>query len=65
MKTFKVTLTKSYIVKIKAENIENAKEFSEFFTGDISDISNDVDKSENNFEIIEIEPTINQVFDVE
>jgi len=65
MKIYKVTLTKSYIVTIKAENSENAKEFSEFFTGDISDISNEIDKKENNFKIVEIKPTINQAFDVE
>ena len=65
MKTFKVSLTKSYIVIINAENAENAKEFSEYFTGDISDISNEIDKKENNFEILEIEPTVNQAFDVE
>jgi len=41
MKYFNVSLTKSYIVKIKADSIENAKDFSEFFTGDISDISNE------------------------
>ena len=31
MKTFKVSLTKSYIVTIDAENAENAKEFLKSF----------------------------------
>jgi len=39
MKTFEVLLTKSYLVKIKAEDEHKAKEFAELFTGDINDIS--------------------------
>jgi len=39
MKTFEVLLTKSYLVKIKAEDEHKAKEFAELFTGDIIDIS--------------------------
>lgn len=39
MKTFEVILTKSYIVRIKAENEKKAKEYSELFTGDIQDVS--------------------------
>ncbi len=65
MKTFKVTLTKSYIITINADNSEDAKEFSEVFTGDISDISSEIDKKEYNFEILEIEATFNKAFDAE
>ena len=65
MKTYKVALTKSYIITINADNSEDAKEFSEVFTGDISDISCEIDKKEYNFEILEIEATFNKAFDAE
>ena len=39
MKTFEVVLTKSYIIKIKAENENFAKEFSQIYTSDILDLS--------------------------
>lgn len=64
MKTFGVVLTKSYIVTIKAENKYEAKENSELFTCDIKDISTEKDRKEFNFEIEEIECTINEAFDV-
>ncbi len=35
MKTYEVVLTKSYIVKIKAEDEFKAKEYSEYFTNNI------------------------------
>jgi len=64
MKTFEVVLTKSYIVTIKAENEQEAKENSEFFTCDIQDFSTAEDRKEFNFEIEDIECTINEAFDV-
>jgi len=54
MKTFEVLLTKSYTVKIKALNEDEAKRNSEYFTGDIKDISNEDDRAKNNFNIKEI-----------
>lgn len=65
MKTFEVVLTKSYIVRIKAESAEDAKEYSELFTGDIHDISSFDDRIKLNFEIIDIECKINDSIDVQ
>lgn len=65
MKSFKVSLTKSYAVNINAENKEDAKRFAEFFTDDISDLSNAEDRAENKFSIEEIECTMNDAFEAE
>ena len=51
MKTFEVVLTKSYIVRIKAEDKNKAKVYSELFTGDIQDISSIDYRRKFNFEI--------------
>ena len=64
MKTYKVVLTKSYIVKIKAEDENSAKEFSEFFTNDIQNISSVEDELKNNFKIEAIDCKINEAIDV-
>ena len=39
MKMFEVVLMKSYIVTINADNERKAREYAEFFTGDVQDIS--------------------------
>jgi len=44
MKTFEVVLTKSYKVIIKAEDELKARDFTEFFTSDIKDISSNEEK---------------------
>ncbi len=64
MKKFEVVLTKSYIVRIKAENSENAKRYSELFTGDIQDISSTDDRKRFNFEIEDIDCKMNESFDI-
>lgn len=64
MKTFEVILTKSFIVKIKAENSEKAKDYVEFFTSDIQDISSLEDRKEHNFTIENIDCKINEVIEV-
>ncbi|MEK6646208.1 MAG: hypothetical protein AABY84_06015 [Candidatus Firestonebacteria bacterium] len=64
MKTYEVVLTKSYIVKIKANNKRNAKEYSTFFTGDIQDISKTEDRQKLNFEIEDIDCKVNETFEV-
>ena len=64
MKTYNVVLTKSYIVKIKAENENSAKEFSQIFTGDISDISTTKEQLAKRFEIENIDCKLNEVFEV-
>lgn len=65
MKSFQVSLTKSYLVNINAKNKEDAKRFVEFYTSDITDLSNTGDREENNFSIENIECTINEVFEAE
>ncbi len=63
MKTFEVILTKSYIVRIKAEDEDKAKEFTELFTGDIQDISSPDDRKTFGFEIDNIECKVNEAFE--
>ncbi|MEO0116829.1 MAG: hypothetical protein ABIK97_04710 [candidate division WOR-3 bacterium] len=63
MKRFEVILTKSYVVKIKAENENEAKEYAELFTGDIQDISLEKDRKKFSFEIEDIECKVNEAFE--
>lgn len=65
MKTFEVVLTKSYIVRIKAENKTKAKEYSELFTGDIQDISSIDYRKKFNFEIKDIDCKLNEAFEIQ
>lgn len=65
MKTFESVLTKSYIVRIKAEDKDKAKIYSELFTGDIQDISSIDYRRKFNFEIEDIVCKINEVFEVQ
>jgi hypothetical protein len=63
MKKFEVTLAKSYIVYIEAENEGSAKELTEFFTSDISNISNSSDENEYHFKILDIRCGLNEAID--
>jgi len=65
MKTFEVILSKSYSVKINADNEQSARDLCELFTGDINDISSIKDRELYNFSIEEIECKINDTFGVE
>lgn len=56
-------MTKSYIVRIKAENTDKAKRFSELFTGDIRDISSADDRGKFRFKIEDIECKVNESFE--
>ncbi len=62
MKTFEVFLTKSYVIKIEAENINKAKDLSELFTGNIQDISTPEDRKRFKFEIKNIDCKVNEAF---
>lgn len=64
MKTYQVVLTKSYIVTMKAENAQKAKNLAEFYTGDIQDISTHQARKEQSFEIEQITCGMNEGFDV-
>ena len=63
MKTFQVSLAKTYTINIVAENEEKAKELAEFYTGDIQDISTENERQSENFSIQEIECQINEAID--
>jgi len=63
MKTYDIILTKSYLIKINADNKSEAKSFTEFFTGDIEDISTEEDKEKYSFSIKEIECATNETID--
>lgn len=62
MKTFEVVLTKSYVIRIKAEDENKAKEFAELFTGDIQDILSPDDRKKFMFEIENIDCKVNEAF---
>ena len=65
MKKYKVSLAKSYLVTIDAEDKEKARDYAEFFIGDCSDVSTFEDRRKRNFLIEEIEPAINDAIDIE
>ena len=64
MKTFEVVLTKSYVVRIQAEDELKAKTYAEFYTSDIQDISSSDDKRIHNFKIEDIDCKMNESFEV-
>jgi len=63
MKTYQVVLTKSFVVTVNAETPKEAKRVCEFYTGDIQDISTDVDRQKEKFEIENIDCTVNETFE--
>lgn len=65
MKTYRVSLVKSYSVIIEAENKTDAKRLSEFFTGDVPDLSENQHREEYKFSITEIECVSNDAVQVE
>ena len=64
-KTFQVSITKSFLVTVEAENKEVAGHLAEFYTSDIQDLSSEKDRIEQNFSIQEIECTYNQTTEVQ
>ena len=64
MKTYKVALTRTYLVTINATDEEKAKRLSEFFIGDCPDSSNEKDRSEFNFSIENIEMMYNEAMEI-
>jgi hypothetical protein len=63
MKKFEVSLTRSYIVTICAENKQQARIFSEFYLGDCPDLSKLKDQKEQYFKINDIEMAFNEAFE--
>ena len=62
MKNFKVVLTRDYILKIKAQNERQAKNFAERFISKSVDTSNESEGKKRKFQIIGMEAVANDVF---
>ena len=60
MKTYKVALTRTYLISIKAENDDQALGFAEYYLGNCPDLSTEIERNENNFSIEEIEMVYNE-----
>jgi len=65
VKTFEVVLTKSYVVRITAEDEMKAREYAELFTSDIHDVSSVDDREKFGFEIEDIDCKVNEAFDAQ
>lgn len=65
MNTYQVSLEKSYLVTVKADTKQQARDVAEFYTGDIKDISTLQDRKNDLFSIEEIECAVNEGRDVE
>ncbi|MCH8069992.1 MAG: hypothetical protein IID16_12110 [Candidatus Marinimicrobia bacterium] len=63
MKNYKVLLTRSYIVTIYAEDIDQAKNYTEFYLGDCPDLSKPRDRKNQKFKIKEIEMALNEAYE--
>ena len=65
MKTFKVSLTRTYNITVEAEDEKSALEVSEFFIGDPEDKSTKKEQEKSHFKINEIEMILNEAFEAE
>jgi len=64
LKTFYVELTKSYLIRIKANNKEQAARIAELYTSDITDISTPEARKNFSFKIEDISREVNEAFEV-
>ena len=64
MKNYKIALTRTYLVTIKAEDEDHAKRFSEFYLGDCPDLSNEKEQLVNNFKIEDLEMLYNEADEI-
>ena len=62
MNIYKVELTKSFLVTVRAKTQKDARRICEFYTSDIQDISTSENKEKEKFQIENIECTINDTF---
>ena len=60
MKTFEIILTKSYAVRVTAENQTDASQLVELFTSDVQDISTENDRKNHSFTIQDIDYKVNE-----
>ena len=65
MTTYQVVLTKSYAVTVKAGTEQQARHVAEFYTGDITDISNMRDRKKYQFAIEEIDCKMHEGLEVQ
>ena len=65
MPTFDVHLTRTYRVRISAQDEASARELAEFFVGGVKDDSNERDRSEHQFEISDLKMVVNDAFESE
>lgn len=63
MKTYQVELTKSFLVTVRAKTKTKARRVCEFYTDNSRDISTLENRKKENFQIENIECTVNQTFD--
>ena len=65
MKTFKVALTRTYLVEIEAKDEEQAKFLTEFYISSPHDASTEKEKADYGFRFNEIEMVTNEAFEAE
>lgn len=63
MKKYEVLLTRSYIITIYAEDVDQARKYTEFYLGDCPDLSKPKDRKDQKFKIEEIEMTFNEAYE--
>lgn len=64
MNTYQVSLEKSYLVTVKANSKQQARDVVEFYTGNIADISTLQDRKNDKFSIEGLECVVNEGRDV-
>ena len=64
MNSYKVALTRTYFVSIKAKTEEQAKRFSEYYLGDCSDLSDKKVQLEKKFSIENIQLVYNEANEI-
>jgi len=60
MKTYKIALTRTYLISIKAESEDRALRFSEYYLGNCPDLSTGKNRKEKNFSIEDMEMVYNE-----
>ena len=65
MKKYTVMLSRCYLVSVEAEDEEKAMISAEFFLGNFGDDSTEEDRLKYNFQIGDIEMTVNDAIGVE
>ena len=65
MKTYNVSLSRAFVVKIRAKDKRKACRYAEYFIGDCHDESTAEERRKYRFSIKEIEMTINDALNAE